>query len=42
MDRVDQIRRGAGMGMGAGMGRGGRPGMMMRPARPDSQPEMDQ
>jgi hypothetical protein len=46
MDRVDQIRRGAGAGMGPGMngamGRGGRPGMMMRPARPDSQPQMDQ
>jgi len=42
MDRIDQIRRGGGMGMGAGMGRAGRPGMMMRPARPDSQPQMDQ
>lgn len=45
MDRVDQIRRGAGMGVGAGMGPGMQP--MMRPgmmpgARRDSQPENDQ
>ncbi len=45
MDRVDQIRRGAGMGVGAGMGPGMQP--MMRPgmmpgARRDSQPEDDQ
>jgi hypothetical protein len=44
MDRIDQIRRGDGMGDGMGPGMGGqrRPGMMMRPARPDSQPEFDQ
>jgi hypothetical protein len=46
MDRVDQIRRGAGMGMGAGMGpgmqQGMQPGMMMPRVRRDSQPEEDQ
>lgn len=43
MNRVQQIRRGAGMGMGAGMEGPGRPGMMTSPpARPDSQPGFDQ
>ena len=37
MNRIEQIRRGAGFGLG--QGRPGPGGMMLRPARADSQPE---
>ena len=38
MDRIEQIRRGAGAGFGAGQGRGMLPGMRMPPAGRDSAP----
>jgi hypothetical protein len=42
MDRIDQIRRGAGAGWAQGRGAGMPPGMMMPQTRRDSQPESDQ
>jgi hypothetical protein len=43
MDRIDQIRRGAGPAFNQAPGGGMRPGMMMPPpARRDSQPEIEQ